>query len=128
MKLWELHTTQVGGAIRTTPDGEAEIGGLVLSEKAYLFVVRTIRPAALVRMVDTAGPAGAADQLIEQSSRPESLQETGGRGLTITRSRMGGIGLVRDDESMAAEPLKPELSSSERLFYTKALSNSQGDG
>ncbi len=128
MKLWELHAAQVDGAIHTTPDGEAEIAGLVLSEKAYILVVRSVRPAQLVHMVHTAGPAAAAEHLVERCSQPESLQGSGGRGLAITRSRIGGIGLVREDEAAAAMPLKSVVSSSERLFYTGNLSSAPRDG
>ena len=98
MKLWELHSMHTNGAIRTTPDGEAEIAGLVISEKAYLLVVRDFRPAQLVELVHEQGVGLAARRLSEHYERPESLTFTGGRGLVVTRSRSGGPGLVRSDE------------------------------
>lgn len=98
MKLWELHSMHTNGAIRTTPDGEAEIAGLIISEKAYLLVVRDFRPAQLVELVHQHGVGEAARALSEQYGRPDSLAATGGRGLVVTRSRSGGPGLVRSDE------------------------------
>ena len=55
-KIWELHSLSLGGAIRTTADGRAEIDGLVLSEKAYFLAVSAFRPAQLVGMVARLGP------------------------------------------------------------------------
>lgn len=98
MKLWELHSMRTNGAIRTTPDGEAEIAGLIISEKAYLLVVRDFRPAQVVELVHQHGVGEAARSLSEHYERPESLAATGGRGLVVTRSRSGGPGLVRSDE------------------------------
>jgi hypothetical protein len=98
MKLWELHSLHMGGAIRTTPDGEAEIAGLILSEKAYLVVMRDFRPAQFVELVTHSGVGEAARALSEHYGSPESLAATGGRGLVITRSRTGGTGLMRADE------------------------------
>ena len=57
-RIWELHAQRLDGAIRSTPDGEANIGGLVLSEKAYLLAMRDHRPEQLVRLVQTRGPSG----------------------------------------------------------------------
>jgi hypothetical protein len=105
MKLWELHAQQLDGAIRTTPDGEAEIDGLVLTEKAYILVMRAFRPVQLVGMVSREGAAGAADKLIEHFGTQDALQLSGGRGLMLTRATVGGLGLARDDERVAHELL-----------------------
>lgn len=105
MKLWELHTQQVHGAIRTTPDGEAEIDGLVLSEKAYILVMREVRPVQLVGLVERDGASEAAQALITQFGTPEALQSSGGRHLVLTRASVGGIGLAREDERVAHELL-----------------------
>lgn len=48
MKIWEVHAMRLEGAIRTTPDGEADVAGLVFSEKGYLLAVRDFRPHELV--------------------------------------------------------------------------------
>ena len=105
MKLWELHSMHTNGAIRTTPDGEAEIAGLILSEKAYLLVMRDFRPAQVVDLVHGSGDGAAARSLSEHYGSPESLAVTGGRGLVVTRSRTGGPGLVRADEVGAHEAI-----------------------
>lgn len=97
MKVWELHNKLLEGAIRTTPDGEADIGGLVLSERAYLLVVRDYRPAQLVELVRRHGPDRAADSLVEHFS--DASSQTNGRYLARTRSRDGGPGIVRSDET-----------------------------
>lgn len=101
MKLWELHGMHSDGAIRSTPDGEADIAGLSISEKAYLLVVRDFRPVQLVELVRQHGAGDAAHALSEHYGRPESLAATGGRRLVVTRSRSGGPGLVRSDEAGA---------------------------
>ena len=98
MKLWELHTQALDGAIRTTPDGEAEIDGLVLSEKAYILVMREFRPAQLVSMITREGAAAAANRLIEHFGGEAALPLSGGRGLVLTRATVGGLGLARGDE------------------------------
>ena len=56
MRIWELHGMQCEGAIRSTPDGEADVLGLVFSEKAYLLTLRDYRPHQLVSLVRGAGP------------------------------------------------------------------------
>ncbi len=99
-RIWELHGLTLGGAIRTTPDGEADIAGLVLSEKAYLLAVRDFRPAQLVSLVQSRDPEAAAEALIAHYSQPDSLQVSGGRGLVSTRG-MGGTVLRRTDEVRA---------------------------
>lgn len=95
MKLWEVHALRVGDAIRTTPDGEADIEGLVFSERAYVMAVRDYRPAQLVEMVRRQGPEAAADSLVSHFAEDA-------RGLARTRSRIGGTGIVRGDELVAA--------------------------
>ena len=59
-RIWEVHSQSLGGSIRTTFQGDADIDGLVLSEKAYLLAVRDFRPRQLVEMVRSEGPEGAA--------------------------------------------------------------------
>ena len=98
MKLWELHAANLDGAIRTTPDGEADVAGLVLSEKAYLLVVRDLRPAELVALVRRDGPQKAAEALVARFARPSQPPAGGGRGLVLARSRIGDPGIARDDE------------------------------
>ena len=99
-KIWELHGLALGDTIRSTPDGEADVAGLVLSEKAYLLAVRDFRPAQLVSMVRGHGPGSAAASLVEHYSHPDSLHATCGRGLVSTRG-MGGPVLRRSDEVTA---------------------------
>lgn len=103
MKLWELHSMRLGGDIRTTPEGSADICGLVLSEKAYLIVVRDFRPDQLIDLVERHGPLGAAEQLVTHYARPESLALSGGRGLIAIRDRSGGPGVYRSDELAEGE-------------------------
>jgi hypothetical protein len=101
MKLWEVHALRLGDAIRTTPDGEADIEGLVFSEKAYIVAVRDYRPAQLVDMVRRHGPEAAADNLVSHFAEDS-------RGLARTRSRIGGPGIVRGDE-LAVAPVFDEV-------------------
>lgn len=105
MKVWELHSQNVDGAIATTPDGEADIAGLIVSEKAYFLIMRDFRPATLVALVRREGPAEAANTLLAHFNTRESLQASGGRGLAATRSGIGGLGLVRADELAANHAL-----------------------
>lgn len=101
MRLWELHTSTVGGAIRTTPHGEADIDGLVLSEKAYLLAVREYRPAQLVELVRRHGAAAAGRHLVTHFNGAAVLEAHGGRGLTAARAGSGGLALLRSDEAPA---------------------------
>ena len=105
MKVWELHGIGVGGSIRTTPDGDADIGGLILTEKAYLLAVREFRPNQIIRMVETLGAHGAAEHLVTHFGAPSAIQASSGRCLAMTRASVGGIRLVRDDEPAAAEAI-----------------------
>ncbi len=100
MKIWELHSQTTNGAIRTTADGDADIDGLLLSEKAYLLVMRDFRPPALVRLVQEQGPYAAADTLVAHfaSYAPDNT----GRSLARGRSRMGDPIICRSDEAIAA--------------------------
>ena len=104
MRLWELHNQRLDGAIRTTPEGAAEIAGLVLSEKAYLLAVRDFRPAQLVDLIRRHGPVEAGARLVAHYGTRESLQTSGGRGLAAGRARSGGPGLYRSDEAFEREP------------------------
>lgn len=104
MKLWELHNQRLDGAIRTTPEGAAEIAGLVLSEKAYLLAVRDFRPGQLVDLIGRHGPLEASSRLVAHYSAPDALQANGGRGLAAGRAKSGGPGLFRSDEVFEREP------------------------
>lgn len=104
-RIWELHAMQLDGAIRTTVEGEAEIDGLVLSERAYFLAVRDFRPAQLVALVHDEGPLGAAQRLIAHFETAESREQSAGRTLVITRGPSGGLHLCRNDEApVAGEP------------------------
>lgn len=111
MKLWEVHNLQLGGAIATTPEGGAEIGGLAFSEKAYILAVRDFRPKHLVSLVRQHGAVAAADILVEHTNAAEALQVTGGRGLVTSRGPSGGPTMYRSDEIEAAtrEPARLRL-------------------
>lgn len=98
MRIWELHGVSYPGAIRTTPDGEAEIAGLVLSEKAYLLAVRDVRPAQLVALVTRDGPEAAARALVQHYADPGCLHQSGGRGLVAARGGAASVILRRSDE------------------------------
>jgi hypothetical protein len=100
MKIWELHSQATNGAIRTTADGDADIDGLILSEKAYLLVMRDFRPAVLVRLVQENGPYAAADALVAHFATysPDNI----GRALARGRSRMGDPIICRSDEAITA--------------------------
>lgn len=104
-RIWELHAQRLDGAIRSTPDGEANIGGLVLSEKAYLLAMRDHRPEQLVRLVQNQGPQGALETLVAHYATAASQQQSAGRSLVPTRGPSGGPSLVRSDE--VAEPVVP---------------------
>jgi len=96
MKIWEVHAISANGAIRTTADGDANIAGLVFSEKAYLLAMRDFRPLQLVRLVQEQGPHAAAEALISHfvSGQPEAT----GRSLAHGRSRLGDPLIQRSDE------------------------------
>lgn len=103
MKIWELHALRVGpAAILTTPDGEANVEGLVLSERAYLLAVRDYRPSELVELVLREGPERAASLLIRHYSSPDAREEHGGHSLALSRGRTPGPLVVRQDELPAA--------------------------
>ncbi|WP_322797444.1 hypothetical protein [Tepidiforma sp.] len=97
LRIWEMHSARLGGAIRTSPDGDAEVGGLLLSERAYLLAIRVMRPEELVRLVAEAGPGEAAQRLVELFAATD-LDGTG-RRLALGRSRLGEPRLVRSDEA-----------------------------
>lgn len=98
-RIWELHAHALGGAIRTTPDGEADIEGLVLSEKAYLLAMRDFRPHQLVALVRGHGPEGAARYLATHYAAPEALALSAGRSLVLGRGLSPGPFVCRNDEA-----------------------------
>lgn len=100
MRIWELHGIQSEGAIRSTPDGEADVLGLVFSEKAYLLALRDYRPHELVGLVRRDGPVAAAEAI---ALRFRDLTEaTAGRGLVIGRGASGPV-LRRSDELLQSQ-------------------------
>jgi hypothetical protein len=101
VKIWEVHASLGHAPIRTTPDGDADVGGLLLSEKAYLLVMRVMRPQELARLVEAEGPAGAAERLIALLAG-EGVDGTG-RTLAMGRTRLGEPILRRSDEPAPAE-------------------------
>ena len=103
MRVWELHNVGLAGAIRTTPDGAADIAGLVLSEKAYLLVVRDFRPAQIVELVHRCGTVNAGARLVAHFNEPEALNANGGRGLASARAGSGEPGIFRSDEVARGE-------------------------
>lgn len=104
MKIWEVHSVQTNGAIKGTHDGEADVNGLVLSEKAYLLALRAYRPAQLVQLVAEEGPELAAQALIGHFSSEDALQASGGRGLVAARSWSMAPKVVRSDEAPPPPP------------------------
>lgn len=98
MKIWELHGLQLDGAIRTTPEGDADVAGLIVSEKAYLLVVRDFRPAELVRLVETEGTQAAAARLITHFSDPDVIKSNAGRSLIAARGHSIDPMVRRSDE------------------------------
>jgi hypothetical protein len=98
-RIWELHSRLLGGGIRTTPEGDADIDGLILSEKAYLLAMRDFRSRQLVDLVQRDGPTAAANQLIAHYGSPAVLQATGGRGLVATRG-MAPVPIVRRSDEV----------------------------
>ena len=97
-KIWELHALQLEGEIRTTPEGDAEVAGLVISEKAYLLAVRDFRPSELVRLVRQNGKQGAAAALVAHYSSAEALQANAGRALIEARGHSLEPMVRRNDE------------------------------
>lgn len=104
MKIWELHGQRLKGIIRSTADGDADIAGLILSEKAYLLAVRDFRPTELAELILKDGPVAVARSLIDHYSSPESLQVTGGRGLALARNGAADPILRRSDELNELQP------------------------
>jgi hypothetical protein len=103
-RIWELHARALGGAIRSTPEGHADIDGLVLSEKAYLAVLREYRPRQLVELVRRSGPAAAADHLLAHFGSPSGA--VGWRGLVARRGGLAPYPVIyRSDE--VTEPAIP---------------------
>ncbi|GIW13265.1 MAG: hypothetical protein KatS3mg062_0704 [Tepidiforma sp.] len=100
MKIWEVHASLGHGPIRTTADGDAEVAGLVLSEKAYLLVMRAMRPQELVRLVEQMGPAEAMAELLRRFGGDDL--DGAGRRLAAGRTRLGEPVLRRNDETPAA--------------------------
>jgi len=113
MKIWELHGLQLNRAIRSTPEGEADVAGLVFSEKAYLLAIRDLRPAELVRLVDEQGATAAAFALVARYRDREVLNATGGRALVAVRGHGPGPMLKRNDE-IRSQRLAQELSPAGR--------------
>jgi hypothetical protein len=103
-RIWEVHSQLLGGAIRTTPTGDADIAGLVLSEKAYLLAVRDFRPRQLVEMVRREGPDGAAERLVSHYQGLDALQAMGGRCLVVCKGLDPVPVLRRSDEVPEAKP------------------------
>ena len=110
MKIWELHGVQLRGEIRSTSEGHADVAGLILSEKAYLLAIRDLRPAALVNLVHTDGPEGAARVLIEHYGQEEALNHSGGRGLVLCRAGAFSGPLVCRADEVRAPQLVARLS------------------
>ncbi len=110
MKIWELHAQVTNGAIRTTADGDAEVDGLRLSEKAYLLVMRDFRPATLVQLVQDHGANAAAESLVAHFAT--FTPDTTGRSLARGRSRMGDPIICRSDEAIAASAPPGQIAAS----------------
>ena len=92
MKIWELHSRQVGGAIQTTPGGLADVCGLAITERAYVFALKDYQPAEMVELVRMFGPAAAARRLINHFSQEYP------RGLVFEAAGCDGPTLLRGDE------------------------------
>jgi hypothetical protein len=97
MKIWEVHSLSTNGAIRTTADGDADVAGLLLTEKAYLLAMRDFRPAQLLNLVHERGQHGAAEALVAHfaGAQPDNT----GRTLSRGRSRMGDPVIQPSDEA-----------------------------
>ncbi len=94
-RIWELHASQLNGAIRSTPEGDAEIDGLILSEKAYLLAMRDFRPHQIVELVRREGAPAAAKRLIAHYHTTDPRQ---GRHLVSTRGQAPTPIVRRSDE------------------------------
>lgn len=103
MRIWELHGMRHEGAIRSTPDGEADVLGLVFSEKAYLLALRDYRPDELVNLVRREGPVAAAETLAVHFRDGVVSPAVAGRGLVLSRGQSGPV-LRRSDELPESEP------------------------
>ncbi len=99
MKIWEVHASLARVPIRTTADGDADVGGLLLSEKAYLLAMRVVRPQELAAMGEELGPAAAAERLTTLLAA--QVADGTGRALVLGRTRLGEPILRRNDEAEA---------------------------
>lgn len=95
-RIWELHASLLNGAIRSTPEGDAEIDGLILSEKAYLLAMRDFRPHQIVELVKREGAPKAAETLIAHYGR--TIDSPQGRHLIATRGQAPTPIVRRSDE------------------------------
>lgn len=102
MKIWEVHAMSLGGAIRTTHDGRADVAGLIFSEKAYLLAVRDFRPRQLVELVKREGPDEAARRLIAHYADEDALNASGGRALAAAPGFVVDPVICRSDELQPA--------------------------
>jgi hypothetical protein len=102
VKIWEVHALNLGGAIRSTHDGHADVLGLQFSEKAYLLAVRDFRPAQIVELVRREGAHEAARRLIAHYAVEDSLNAMGGRGLVAAPGHVVDPVICRSDEMAAA--------------------------
>ena len=102
LRIWEIHSRLIGGGIRTTPEGDADIGGLVLSEKGYLHAVRDFRPAQLIELVERVGSTAAAEMLVAHYADPAAVAAAGGRGLVAVKGLSPPLIVRRSDERAPA--------------------------
>ena len=97
-RIWELHSRLNGGGIATTPEGDADVGGLVLSEKAYLHAVHDFRPKQLIELVEREGPTLAAERLVAHYADPACVNAAGGRSLVAVKGLSPPLIVRRSDE------------------------------
>lgn len=97
-KIWEFSALRFEGEIRTTPEGDAEVAGLVISEKAYLLAVRDFRPTELIRLVHSHGTQGAAAAFVAHYAAATAVQSNGGRALIAARGHFLEPMIRRNDE------------------------------
>lgn len=109
MKIWELHGMRLDGSIRSTPEGDAFVAGLVFSEKAYLLAVRDFRPAELVDLVEQRGAVAVAQALVAHYAEGEAPGQPAVRGLVIARGQ-GPEPMLRRSDELASPFLAPVLS------------------